>query len=289
VKSTLQALIPHKLQLRLVPAYHSINRRFAHFDRMVDRRTLSLKEFEQLLHDLGINKGAVVLIHSSMDAISRRVPSLSAIELIRLLQNILTEQGTLLMPTFPFTGKQSHYIDRIDRFDVRRTPSQVGLITEVFRRMPGVTRSLHPTHSVAAWGYHADRLLNTHHLGGAFGKTSPIYKLREFGGRVVGLGTGLRDSFTILHVPEEIHPAARSRFFDDRHKIIRISNGDADLEYAVQPLRPDVHRSYDRVERVLLREGILHYVSMRGLRCSVTEAEPFIERCMRLVDEDQYL
>ena len=38
------------------------------------------------------------------------------------------------------------------RFDVRRTPWQMGMLTELFRRMKGVHQSLHPTHGVAALG-----------------------------------------------------------------------------------------------------------------------------------------
>src|SRR5262245_46255796 len=45
----------------------------------VDRRTMSIGEFRGLLDQLGIQKGAVVMVHSSMDAIARRVPELSAV------------------------------------------------------------------------------------------------------------------------------------------------------------------------------------------------------------------
>jgi len=49
-------------------------------------------------------------------------------------------------------------------FDIRRTPSEVGLVAEVFRRIPGVSRSLHPTCSVCAFGPLAKELTANHHL-----------------------------------------------------------------------------------------------------------------------------
>ena len=75
------------------------------------------------------------------------------------------------MPTFPFQGAQG--ADKYSRFDVQKTPSKVGILTEVFRQTQGVERSKHPTHPVAAWGLHANEIVSTHHLGPTFGVTSP--------------------------------------------------------------------------------------------------------------------
>ena len=194
------------------------------------------------------------------------------------------------MPTFPFLGKQLHYVEKGQKFDVVRTPSQVGLITEVFRRMPGVVRSLHPTHSFAAWGRHAEELVSTHHLGGTFDEKSPIFRLQDYDGLVVGLGTGLRDSFTILHVAEECHPKARKHFFEDAPRAMTVAGKDKkEIVCRFPVLRDSVHRNYDRVENALLRQGVLRYVTRSGFRCAVTNAKRFIAASMKLVDEDKYL
>jgi aminoglycoside 3-N-acetyltransferase len=282
-------MFPERLQTYLRPTYHAIQRRIARLDRVLDRRTMTVNEFEELLRRLGIVEGAVAMVHSSMDAIARRV-RISPIQLIRMLQAKLSDEGTLLMPTFPFTGRQAHYVEREKRFDVRRTPSQSGLVTEVFRRMPSVIRSLHPTHPVAGWGKHAHTLIEAHHLGGAFGCNSPIYRMQDYGGLVIGLGTGLRDSFTILHVAEEVHPKAHDHFFE--HEMRAMTTVDAsgcEMPYTFQALRTDVRRDYGRVERVLVNEGILQYIAAGGLRCAVTNAQRFISRTMLLVEEGRYL
>ena len=127
-----------------------------------------------MLRDLGFNPGATVMVHSSFSHIRRRVPDLSPQSLIALLQDLLGSQGTLLIPTFPFQGSQGEYADKNPRFDVQKTPSKVGVLTEVFRQTPGVIRSKHPTHPVGAWGRHARDILSTHHLGPTFGVTSPF-------------------------------------------------------------------------------------------------------------------
>jgi aminoglycoside 3-N-acetyltransferase len=266
-----------------------LRRSWTKLDRVIDRRTLDEAELHTLLVTIGFRPGAVVMVHSSMDEISRRVVSISPLGFIRMLMDMVGPSGTILMPTFPFRGKQLHYVERRATFDVRRTPSQVGLITEVFRRMPDVVRSSHPTHPVAAWGRNALALTSEPHFGSTFGVQSPICRLRELGGVVAGIGTGMRDSFTILHVAEELHPRARGHFFESASRTMTVLEGDRRFEYPFCALRADVHRNYDRVERALTRDGTLRYVSANGLRCAFTDADVFIRRSMRLVDEGHYL
>src|SRR5438067_1786985 len=247
--SRLQSMIPGSIQPWLAPTYRTVRRHLNQLDRAIDRRTLSESAFITLLEELGIVSGATALVHSSMEEISRRVPSMTAIRVVKILQELVGADGTLVMPTFPFLGKQLHYVETGRKFDVMRTPSQVGLITEVFRRMPGVVRSMHPTHPFAAWGRHAEDLTNAHHLGGTFDAQSPIFRLQEYDGLVLGLGTGLRDSFTILHVAEECHPKARQHFFEDAARTMTVVGKDRNEIVCRFPvLRDSVHRNYDRVE-----------------------------------------
>ena len=72
--------------------------------------------------------------------------------------------GTVLMPTLPFGGVAIDYARKNPVFDVRRTPSQTGLLTEIFRRSAGVLRSVHPTHPVAVAGHGAVEMVEGHHL-----------------------------------------------------------------------------------------------------------------------------
>jgi aminoglycoside 3-N-acetyltransferase len=137
-----------------------------------DQRTLTISQFCELPGKIGFTPGAVVMLHSSMDEVSRRVPEIGPIDIIEIAKNLLGAEGTLLMPTFPFQGKQFDYVQQNDTFNVNRTPSRAGLLTEVFRRMPEVERSSHPTHPIAALGKNSHELIYSHHLGTAFGELS---------------------------------------------------------------------------------------------------------------------
>jgi hypothetical protein len=67
---------------------------------------------------------------------------------------------TVVMPTFPFARTMAEYLASDALFDPSRTPSQSGLLSEAFRQMPHVKRSLHPTHPCAALGPMADELID---------------------------------------------------------------------------------------------------------------------------------
>ena len=92
-------------------------------------------------------------------------------------------------------------------FDLRRTPSNVGVIPETFRTMPGVLRSLHPTHSVCASGPLAGELAAGHELDVTpVGPHSPFRKLAEAGGSILFLGCGLRPNTSMHGVEELVKP-----------------------------------------------------------------------------------
>ena len=281
--------LPTSWHVFFFPVFNMIRGGYERFDRAIDKRKFTESEFTDLLRNLGFTSGAMVMVHTAFSVVKRRVPDMTPEKLIRQMQDLLGPEGTLLMPTFAFRGRQSHYVDAHTHFDVRTTPSSVGVLTEVFRKMPGVIRSYHPTHSVAGWGRHAKDILSTHHLGSTFGVTSPFYRLREYDGLVVGLGRRYRYAFTITHVPEELNPRSREMAFDPRPRKMTVVDGDVEVPYEFRVLIPGLPREYERISRVMRKEKILRYVTAKGLPCAVTRAEPFLHRAMELADENNYI
>lgn len=256
--------------------------------RCLDRRTLSEPAFEQALGEIGVVPGATVMIHCSIDEVMRRVPTTNAVKLIGLLQKLLTPEGTLLVPNSPFSGLEADWVHANDRFDVRRTASRVGLYTEVFRRMPGVIRSMQPTHAVAGWGKNASEILSTHHLGGAFGEKSPFCRLREFGGLVIGIGAPMGKFFTIMHAVEELHPRTRKLLFEEEPYHVTIVNGAQTFEYTSHALRAGVRRNFQDMEDGAIAAGALRVVRRGGLRFDSAEAKSLIEVGLELIEKGVY-
>jgi aminoglycoside 3-N-acetyltransferase len=154
------------------------------------------------LRRVGLVPGDTVMVHSSFDRFAGFAGKPS--DVIRTLQEMVGPTGTLLMPTLPFTGTAVQHASRGLVFDVQRTPSQVGLLTELFRRSPGVARSVHPTHPVAAWGARVTELLANHHLARTpCGEGTPFARLVDHDGRILFLGAGI-ESMTFFHYVEEV-------------------------------------------------------------------------------------
>lgn len=269
------------------PAAKGVYKQVQALGRKIDRRTLNESQFKKLLVNIGFKPGVVIMLHSSMDEIVRRVPSMTPLKLIRLLIQLIGEEGTLLMPTIPFEGSQFAYVQTHRTFDVKRAPSRVGLVTEIFRRMPGVIRSLHPTHPIAGLGRRAEELLSTHHLGTAFGENSPFCKMRAFGGIVVILGA-IPEALTLLHVAEELHPKTFDYAYMKTLYPITIINGDETIDYELYPLRVDRPRNKQLGLRILAKEGILQCKKCHGLKVATCVADSVIKRSLSLIDEDRY-
>jgi aminoglycoside 3-N-acetyltransferase len=169
---------------------------------------LSEAKFAEILGgELGLTRGDVVFIHSSIDKLNLDFPFY---RVLNILRDVVGPRGTLVFPTYPNHKISSYeYLLQGNTFDVRKTPSYVGLLTEFARRQPGAVRSLHPTKSVVAIGPHARDLTSSHQNSPyPYDVGSPYYKLMEFSGKIVGLGVWTsRFSF-----PYCVHDALKEKF-----------------------------------------------------------------------------
>ncbi|NCT82166.1 MAG: AAC(3) family N-acetyltransferase [Comamonadaceae bacterium] len=153
------------------------------------------------LTQLGLKPGDAVLVHASFDAFEgfQGKPN----DVIQALQAVVGPQGLLLMPTMGFTGSAIDHARSGQVFDVRRSPSRMGLISELFRRTAGVVRSVHPTHPVACWGQGAEQVAQGHHLCATpCGRGSPFEALAQRQGKILLLGTDI-SVLTFYHYLEE--------------------------------------------------------------------------------------
>ncbi|OXM83530.1 AAC(3) family N-acetyltransferase [Paenibacillus rigui] len=97
------------------------------------------------LEQLGVNPQGTVLMHSSMKSLGEVEGGADTV--LDALSDYMKD-GLLVLPTHTWSYIQADN----PRFDVEQSSSCVGILTELFRKRPGVVRSWHPTHSVAARG-----------------------------------------------------------------------------------------------------------------------------------------
>ena len=146
------------------------------WDRAVHR--LHRNDLARAFRRLGVESGTTVCVHASLSRLGFVVGGPQA--LIDALLEVLGPRGTLMMPSFAAPRSALEYLDSGEVFDVRRTPSRSGAVTEAFRTRPEVRRSLHPTNAVAATGPGAEALLATHEKSATpFGPETPYGRLAE--------------------------------------------------------------------------------------------------------------
>lgn len=168
------------------------------------------------LRRLGLERGDTVLVHSAMSRVGW-VPG-GAPGLLEVFRKVLGPEGTLAAPTFPFTGSLLEHLRSEPVFDVERTPSRMGALSEAVRTHPEAVRSRGPTHSVAAIGLAARFLTKAHrYSAGPCDEHSPFVRLQSVRGKVLLLGVDFR-ACTLLHAAEEL---ARVPFidFETRHPV----------------------------------------------------------------------
>ncbi|MET3939171.1 aminoglycoside 3-N-acetyltransferase [Paenibacillus sp. PvP094] len=122
------------------------------------------------LHQLGIDRRGTLLVHSSMKSIGEVEGGADTV------LDAFTEymkDGLLVLPTHTWSTINASN----PMFHVESSPCCVGILPELFRKRPGVVRSWHPTHSVAAIGQDAVAFTKDDHLydtpcarGSAWGK-----------------------------------------------------------------------------------------------------------------------
>jgi aminoglycoside N3'-acetyltransferase len=156
------------------------------------------------LRAVGLREGDGVFLHSSLSRIGQVEGGSETV--LEALEEVLGPNGLIAMPAFPLVGGTAEYLATDPLFDLRRTPSTMGALTERFRSSPGVARSLHPTHSVAARGPGAEELLAGHDEAATpFGEGTPFARMIDRGMVQVWFGVGLR-IFTLYHAFECLRP-----------------------------------------------------------------------------------
>jgi aminoglycoside 3-N-acetyltransferase len=237
-------------------------------------------ELQKLLEAAAIPSGCVLQIHSKFSGLGRT--GLSPDSVIMGLLNILGEDASLLMPAMSWsTVTPSQPI-----FDVQRTASHTGILTEVFRTGYATARSLHPTHSVCGTGPQAEYLLSTHHLGTTpVPLCSPYGKMRETQAHILLIGVGL-ESCTAFHHPEEmlapevyLRPASEAEDY-----VLRGANCE---EHAFTLRRHTrLMRNFEKFRPELAAKGILRSGEWRGVVWTSLVFQPLMQLLFRRLAED---
>lgn len=180
----------------------------------------TLTQLRNDLSRLGICPGDTVLMHSSWKSLGGVDDGAKGF--FAAFLDLLGPEGTLILPALSYESVSAEQ----PVFDVQTTPACIGFLPEYFRTLvPGVVRSLHPTHSCCAAGKNASFITEGHEKDDTpVGPNSPFAKLPRLDGWILMLGCP-PDRNTSMHGVEE---TAEPPYLLDRSGKVRYILRDAD-------------------------------------------------------------
>ena len=151
-----------------------------------------------LLNSLNVLSDDIIMIHGDA-GVAAQFQTLNREERLNHLMNELVAfagmQGTIVVPTF------SYSFTKQEDFDVRNTPSDVGLFSEEFRKLPMALRSKNPNFSVASVGRYAKEFQRSR-VDDSFGENTVFDLLYKLKAKIVCLGCEF-DRITFVHYLEQ--------------------------------------------------------------------------------------
>ena len=238
-------------------------------------------EKEQLVADLrqlGIQTGDTILVHSSLKSLGP--VNGSSITVIEALLEAISPEGTLLMPSFQ-AGAEFYLVDRGCRFEIKNTPSDCGVITETFRKMPGTIRSLNPTHCTAGYGPLARKLLSGHEKCRiSVGCGSPYHRLAQRNSKILLLGV-THTVNTMLHLVENTNGAPTICRHEYQPVVVDVDG--REMVVPMFPHMPGLPRNYQRVDPLLAAAGIQTIGRVGQAEARLIQTMPMVEMLGRKI------
>lgn len=258
--------------------------------RRISRRDLNVDELTTCLREAGIDDGHAIVVHSSLSAVGNVDGGAETV--IESLVRAVGGDGTVLMPTFSDAETVLNRQAGGEQVDLRREPSVTGKVTEVFRMRSGSLRSSHPFSSVAALGGKAAFVTEAHQTDPRIAHgASPLARLRELDGTIVGIGVGL-GPVSFYHVLEDTWDAFPIKVYLPPVEISYVDRDGCSISRPVCRYNADVVRTrIDQPGSFFLRDWFTRHLEQRGVLRTFRygEASAWTMDANSLYDELQHL
>lgn len=172
------------------------------------------KDFNELFLELGLSRGDVVIVHSSLSSLGYVVAGPEAI--FNALKSTIGEEGTMVVPsqTVEISDPSSWNYPPvpIEWFDIIREnikpydkntsfSKSMGQFSNYLGQLPISYRSDHPMYSFTAVGKNANEIVKINTFDFPFGQNSPLSRLYDLNAKILMIGTDFETN-TSLHLAE---------------------------------------------------------------------------------------
>lgn len=243
--------------------------------------------FEKLVdgfRELGVVEGDTLLVHSSYKSLGEVDGGPQTV--IRALEAALGTEGdgTLIMPTFNFDFNKGQ------PWDVRTTPSKMGVLTELVRLDPRAKRVFHPFYSFAVLGKHAE-MLGSLRYKSAYERNSVFGKLRDLDGKIMVIGLSYTNSMTFFHHIEQME-GVDYRFLKQFTGEVTDKNGNTytdTFEMLVRDIDKGVITEVDPMGALMEETGIIKSRKVGDADVKLMKANEVYEFTAREMKRDPFL
>jgi aminoglycoside N3'-acetyltransferase len=176
--------------------------------------------FKKDLLKIGVKSGDSVFVMCSANKVFKKTGYRLPVHFVlKDLIEVIGETGTVM--ALGFSEKRKTIIKRESIFDIKKTPTDCGIFSELLRRKKGAIRSIHPIFSAIAYGEKAKEYCLEHHKSPyPFGKYSPYYKITHDGGKYLGIGVGV-EAYTPAHMIEDyFEQSFKHKMYEDNTLIL---------------------------------------------------------------------
>lgn len=202
------------------------------------------------LERLNIDRKGTLIVHSSMKSIGEVEGGADTV--LDALSEYMSE-GLLVLPTHTWS-----YIKADNpKFYVDESPSCVGILPEIFRKRPGVVRSWHPTHSVAALGKDAEEFVfGDERFDTPCARESCWGKLLDRKAQIMLLGVDLRRN-TFIHGVEEWMDVP-GRFKDEEELLYTVLPDGTEIPVPSKRHINGISENYSKLDEILQEKKIMY-------------------------------
>lgn len=202
-----------------------------------------------------INEGESILLHANASRLVKNCLKIDKnFQTNSILETLLTKigpTGTIIVPTFSFKTINNKF------FDIKKTPSEMGLISELVRKNPLSVRTGHPVYSFAVIGSKKNLFENLDNED-AFSIYSPFKIIHNINCKIAIMDLPDSKSMTFYHYIEQMN-SVKYRFIKKfSFEYNNIDNEIFNKEYSifVRDLDKKVITDVDRAGNLLWKQNI---------------------------------
>lgn len=245
---------------------------------------IGIEEIKKAFNECGVSSSDTVFLHCDAFFLSQLSgeTTLEKVDLFfNILDQLLGKNGTLILPTFTYSFTKG------EEFNLEKTPSSVGLLTEYFRKRKGVGRSKDPNFSIACSGRNKKQFISAP-IHDTFGPESIFGILHHQNAHIICLGCSL-DRITYTHYVEEMLNVDYRYFKDFNGQIVDHGiNKDEKVSYFVRDISFDTVVNLGLLKNILEKKSLIKKSSIGRASLLSVRAKDFFEEAKGLLIENKY-